>query len=80
MTQITLYHTQGCHLCEKARDLLWPLLSRGYQLHEVDIADSDDLIDAYGVRIPVISVDDRELGWPFDQTKLMQFLTDTKGC
>jgi glutaredoxin len=78
MTQVTLYHTQGCHLCEKARDILWPLLSQGYQFHEVDIADTDELLEVYGLRIPVISVEGRELGWPFDQASLMQFLMDTK--
>ena len=68
---LVLYHTSGCHLCEKARDMLWPLLSScDINLTEVDIAEHDSLIESYGVRIPVIaSSDGVELDWPFDEQR-----------
>lgn len=80
---LILYTTVGCHLCEQARDLLWPHLSvTGWQLQEVDIADSDVLIERYGVRIPVIarSLGNREveLGWPFTAEQLREFLDETQ--
>jgi len=69
--KVYLYSTLGCHLCEGAKAVLWPLLSH-YQLsmQEVDIADSDELVEFYGTRIPVLHVETAsevvcELNWPF---------------
>ena len=77
MEPLILYSTLGCHLCEQALELIEPLLSDGrFQLEEVDIADSDVLMDQYGIRIPVLRrpEQNRELGWPFDQDQLRSFL------
>ncbi|WP_298440073.1 glutaredoxin family protein [uncultured Ferrimonas sp.] len=68
---VTLYHTDGCHLCEQAEGLL-------KQAHInfllVDIISDPDLVARYGVRIPVIRLDNNaELGWPFDLAQLKQF-------
>lgn len=73
---VTLFHTQGCHLCELAEALLAPWESRGIRVVQVDIAGDDALEDSYGIRIPVVRRDDdaRELGWPFDATSLHEFL------
>lgn len=76
---LILYTTAGCHLCEQARDMVLPELSeRGWQLQEVDIADSNELIDRYGVTIPVVAVigSDGELGWPFDREQFAQFVRE----
>ncbi len=76
-TTLILYTTLGCHLCEHAKDRLWPVLSsRGWGLEEVDIADSDELMERYGVRIPVVAQADSgaELDWPFEQHQLEQWL------
>lgn len=45
----------------------------------VDVSESDALIDRYGTRIPVISdpaavKEPLELGWPFDQEQLLDYL------
>ena len=75
----TLYHTSGCHLCEKAKDLLWPLLTDSIKIIECDIAEYDKLIEVYGTRIPVLcSMDGGELAWPFDTATLASFLQDRK--
>ena len=64
---LILYSSLGCHLCEEAKALIAPLLSTGWLLEEIDVADDDCLMERYGVRIPVIKrVDnDTELCWPF---------------
>ena len=38
-----------------------------FDLEEVDISTDEQLVELYGVRIPVVknSVNDREVGWPF---------------
>ena len=67
MRVVILYTTLGCHLCEEAKALISPLLiNTHWQLQEVDIADDDDLMARYGIRIPVLSVPSvGELDWPF---------------
>lgn len=75
---LILYTTLGCHLCERAKEELWPVLTHfGWRLEEVDIADSDELVSRYGIRIPVVARSDTgtELGWPFvaaDVAELVQ--------
>ena len=68
---LILYHTEGCHLCEEAHGLVLAALARhGINpdlLEPVEIADDLDLLERYGVSIPVLreSSSGRELGWPF---------------
>lgn len=76
-TELILYSTLGCHLCEQAVALSLPLLeSEGIALREVDIADDDALMEAYGIRIPVLREQSSgaELGWPFDAVQLRSWL------
>ena len=52
---LTLYSTEGCHLCELAFHLLTQdVRVPGTQIHVVDIATDDQLIDRFGVLIPVL--------------------------
>lgn len=76
---LIFYTTAGCHLCDVARQVYQSTLSPDFfDVQEIDIADQDDLIERYGVRIPVMRrlQDDSELNWPFDQQALMDFLPD----
>ncbi|MGF1736754.1 glutaredoxin family protein [Photobacterium satsumensis] len=79
---ITLYSTEGCHLCEQAYSLL---VQAGVKEHVqvVDIAFDDVLFSRYGVTIPVLSIlnpdsDSKspELGWPFDANELALWLNN----
>jgi len=75
--KIELYTTTGCHLCEEALSLLHQAQRDGhtFKICEVEIADSEYLIDTYGIRIPVIRSDDtRELNWPFSYSQLLDFI------
>lgn len=75
--QFQLLHTSGCHLCEEAEAMLLPMAaSLGIAVSRVDIADEDALVEAYGVRIPVVrnATSGREIGWPFEPEQLYSFL------
>ncbi len=77
MKTLYLYTTLGCHLCEQAKQVAWPVLSEfDYRLQEVEIADDNDLVERFGVRIPVVAVeqDQQGLGWPFDEQGLRTYL------
>lgn len=81
MTVLTLYSTLGCHLCENAKQVLWPVLSEaGLQLQEVDIADDDHLQEQYAIRIPVIRLQNatEDVGWPFDGDDVRRYLDRQK--
>ena len=51
---VTLYGTLACHLCEAAMHVLQPLIADGLRVSEVDISDSDELMERYQMRIPVL--------------------------
>jgi hypothetical protein len=68
MRKLVLYTSLGCHLCEQAEALIEPLLPRfELSLEKVEIADSEDLMAHYGMRIPVVRLESaqQELAWPF---------------
>lgn len=79
-TEIKLYTTLGCHLCEEAHGMLSYMLQNDAQLGNqfavqlVEIANDDALVEKYGIRIPVLSIETQELGWPFDMEELHHWL------
>ncbi|ARD21842.1 MULTISPECIES: glutaredoxin family protein [Shewanella] len=70
-SHLILYHTDGCHLCEIAQALVEQL---GIHYQHIDICDDENLAARYGVSIPVVSVGDKELFWPFDESQLTDFI------
>ena len=75
--RLLLFGTSACHLCELAEALLLEQQAAGRQLafDKVDISESDELFERYGLTIPVLRhPDGRELGWPFDAERLGAFL------
>jgi hypothetical protein len=78
--RLSLYGTLGCHLCEEA-EALCRQVSPGLELRKVDIADDPELLERYGLRIPVLRDPDsgQELGWPFDSIGLQTFLCHLTG-
>ena len=78
MKTLLLYTTEGCHLCEQAECQLELLHKQGVaSWKKVEISESYDLIEQYGVRIPVIrDGQHRELGWPFGLEQLRQWVNE----
>ncbi|WP_394392713.1 glutaredoxin family protein [Shewanella woodyi] len=68
-----LFHTDVCHLCELAAELL---MQSAVKFESQDICDDETLVEQYGTRIPVLKQIDtnRELNWPFDIDALNEFL------
>ena len=81
MITVQLYTTLGCHLCEQALALLHALNPElNLLIEEIEIAASDELVDRYGIRIPVVTYAGSEcdLGWPFNEASLKTFLTESQ--
>ena len=77
LPECQLLGTVGCHLCEVAEGVLMPLVYEDCWLVElVDIADSEEMVEAYSLRIPVLRRVDTgaELDWPFDTEQVVHFL------
>lgn len=77
MQVITLYTTAGCHLCEQAEELLRQAATvADIQWQSVDIVTEPELMELYGIRIPVLKRQDtgEELGWPFRLEELEGYL------
>ncbi len=74
---LQLFSTLGCHLCEQAETMLISTLPPdAYALDVVEISNSDTLMTAYGVRIPVLRRTDTgvEIGWPFMPEDILQLV------
>ena len=77
MTELVLYHTEFCHLCEEAESIMLQAGLEG-RYRKIDIEPDEDLLEQYGVRIPVLKRTDtgEELSWPFGPDGLSAFLKE----
>ncbi|MDX1590145.1 MAG: glutaredoxin family protein [Oleiphilaceae bacterium] len=81
MTESTLsfFITEHCELCEKAEAVLMATpIEDPIPVDVVDIAESQELVDRYGTRIPVLrrESDGAELNWPFTEADVVRFVTN----
>jgi len=79
VNRFRLFGTSACHLCELAEEMLERLVEGGMvaPYEKVDIADSDDLFERYGLLIPVLKAPGGdELRWPFDEAELRRFIAE----
>ncbi len=76
--KVNFFTTLGCHLCDQALALLRNIEASGFAIiiNEIEIADDNELVEKYGIRIPVVLIDgfDNDLGWPFTEAELRNFL------
>ena len=54
MNALTLYSRQGCHLCEEFLEALTPLVRGRATVTVTDIDGDPALVEAWGIRIPVL--------------------------
>lgn len=76
MNRLIFYTTVGCHLCEHAALVLQEFTEQPgapqFDLDEVDISTDEQLVELYGIRIPVVKnpTNEKEVGWPFGVEEL----------
>jgi len=78
---VTLFHTDGCHLCEEVDAILRRLAGRfDFVLERVDIADDEAAYDRYRTAIPVVWIDGVEAArCPMDEATLARLLAEHGG-
>lgn len=74
--KITLISGPNCHLCDQAKQLLYPLVeSNNIQLNELSVIDDAALFERYSLRIPVVVfADGSEKGWPFTAAQIERMI------
>lgn len=62
MTRVTMYSRSTCGLCDRARETILGIRpDLPFEYEEVLIDGRDDLERTYGLRVPVVLVDGREM-------------------
>ena len=78
--RLQIFGTSGCHLCEQAREIIQDCLSDRFDIwiEAIDIAEYEQWQAQYAIRIPVLYHPEtqKELGWPFDQAKIKEFIIE----
>lgn len=78
-TEIILYGTQGCHLCDEAEQRVLPIAAAlGIKVCLIDISGTDELEDRYALRIPVLCCGKLELDWPFTPAEIKNIIQNGK--
>jgi glutaredoxin len=63
-TVITFYTRKSCPLCEKAKKIILDLKEEwNFTLEEINIDESDELTEAYGIMIPVVHINGEEVAF-----------------
>ena len=83
--KVTLFHAEGCHLCERAREVLEETRAEmPFELEEVDIGGHVELEAKYREWLPVVEIEgERAFVYFVDRDSLVRRLkrssaTDTK--
>jgi glutaredoxin len=58
--EVVVYTRQGCGLCRRAEELV-AREARRAEVRHVDVDTDEELIRRYGVRVPVVTVDEVEV-------------------
>ncbi|TDF42473.1 glutaredoxin family protein [Alteromonadaceae bacterium M269] len=71
-----LYSTDGCHLCELAKQVLLNFGLVQEQIQTIDIMDDDMLLSEYKESIPVVmnKENSKRLFWPFNVEDVEEIL------
>lgn len=74
--QLKVMSRPGCHLCEQVIEELVPLVRGRADLEVIDIDTDPELVARYGLRVPVVVADDRDLSeFPLDVQAVNGFLS-----
>jgi hypothetical protein len=77
--RLLLLGTEGCHLCEEAREIVAACVQESapdFKIESVDIAEHPEWQPEFALKIPVLldPASRRELGWPFDYGQAARFM------
>jgi hypothetical protein len=76
LVKVTLYHAEGCHLCERARVVIKDVRAEvPFELNEIDIGGDADFEAKYREWLPVVEIDgERSFVYYVDRGALLRKL------
>ena len=83
--RLTIYSKPGCHLCDEMKSVIHRVVAQradasAISLDEIDISTDRDLLDHYGVEIPVLLIDGKKVAkYRVSETELTQMLEARRG-
>ena len=59
--RVTIYSKPGCHLCDEMKAVVRQAIREGaVTLEEIDISGDPELLERYGLEIPVLLIDGKK--------------------
>ena len=83
--RLTIYSRPGCHLCDGMKLLVHRVIAAQSDSHtvvldEIDISNDPELLDRYGLEIPVLMIDGKKVAkYRVSEAELIQMLEARKG-
>jgi hypothetical protein len=79
MSQLILYYTEHCHLCDEAEALIHAA-GLAEECKKAEIENDPELLERYEIHIPVLKRIDnhQELFWPFDLLDIAELMETDK--
>ena len=83
--RLTIYSKPGCHLCDDMKSIVHRVIAQHSNTHdisidEIDISTDRDLLDRYGLEIPVLMIDGKKVAkYRVSAAELTQMLEGRKG-
>jgi len=60
--RLKIYSKPGCHLCDEMKEVVHrTIVDQDISVEDVDISTDPDLLDRYGLEIPVLMIDDKKV-------------------
>jgi glutaredoxin len=83
--RLTIYSKPGCHLCDEMKSLVRRVIAQhtiphDVSIDEIDISADRDLLDRYGLEIPVLMIDGKKMAkYRVAEEELTRMLEARKG-
>jgi glutaredoxin len=80
--RLTIYSKPGCHLCDEMKALVRGAIANesGISLDEIDISTDRELLERFGLEIPVLMIDGRKVAkYRVTQEELTRMIERRRG-
>jgi glutaredoxin len=83
--RLTIYSKPGCHLCDEMKSLVHRIIAQRSDdlpiaLDEIDISSDRELLDRYGLEIPVLLIDGKKVAkYRVSEEELTRMVNARKG-
>ena len=82
--RLTIYSKPGCHLCDDMKSVVHRVVTQHAEhaitIDEIDISTDPDLLDRYGLEIPVLLIEGKKVAkYRVSERELRQMIRGRRG-